>query len=257
MEVPSFEEAVELILASLWETTDRCLATIRARLRDELLPEFEVLLQNLSQAIRATTGQVRPALSSAVTQSRTNIQSQITHTSEWFGRSSAINLADYRFDHAVDIAMEMVKRCYPARPLNVERKFAIDRQLRGDSLVGIVTVLYTALDNVLERSQISDRPPTVCITTSATDTKLSLVITNDVLRDPSKLEAEQKLLADILLDAGLSKASDKVRHEGGSGILKISRAIRIDLKGKPQLSAVLTPTMFELHVSIEGGRVSK
>lgn len=257
MEVSTFEEAVELVLTQLWDTTDRCLVAIRARLHDDLLPKFERLLQNLSQSILAATGPLRPALSSAIAQSRTDIQSQIAHTSEWFARSSALTMADYQFEHAVDIAIEMVKRCYPARPLNLERKFVIDRQLRGDSLVGVVTVLYTALDNVLERSQVVDRAPTVSISMSATDTALDLVIANDVSRDPLKLHTEQELLAAIIQDAGLSKASDKVRREGGSGILKISRAIRIDLKGTPKLSAVLTATKFELHVSIEGGRVGK
>jgi hypothetical protein len=252
----TFEDVVELILSDLWESTDRALAKVRQQLHDSLLPDFEALTQNLAKDLR-TAEVLDPGLSGAIAQARTNIQAQIARTSEWFTRTTRRNLNDYQLHHAIDIAVEMLSRCYPANALAPSIKVDLDGLLRGDSLIGIVTILYTALDNILEHSRVIGRAPNVAIEAIRTaENALRLTIRNEVVRQQAEIGPEQAKLAELLKEASSGRVLDKVKHEGGTGLLKIARAVKVDLRAICDVKAKLTTTEFELILQIQGGRLA-
>jgi hypothetical protein len=249
------DEAADLMIDDLWRKTDQSLSTIRELLtgnfKSLFTQEIDACLANLSE-VKGSADVHR--LRNAFITARTRFQNEADDIGAWFTRGSKLSTAPYVLSYAIDVALEMVKRCYPQRTLQLDLRLQVDPQLSGETLTGMVNVLFFALDNIMEHCGNATSPE-ASLTCSASTSSLLLVIDSRVYKSVS-LEAENQRLSDLRSVIEKATTSDRVRREGGTGLLKIAKTIRTDFHSKLSIDfGFQSKESFRLSLKISSGKV--
>ncbi|WP_156404571.1 hypothetical protein [Curvibacter sp. PAE-UM] len=237
-DVESFDAFCDLVMDVLWQRTERNLATVRSSLTGAIRNSFSSLLDKLSDA----SGTLPPAhdrmqYQAAITRVRPLMQTELASIAAWFTRHGAGDADPYRIDTAIDIARTMFERCNPGRTLRIDVRVDGDaRTLNGRTLPGMVDIFYLLLDNVGKYGKEVAASELQCeLQCKITAKALEVVLENPVDQDLSR---EKKSQVDaILRDIESETAHERAKREGGTGLLKLAKIIRIDFGSTLQFSA--------------------
>ncbi|MFM0642879.1 hypothetical protein PQR14_00995 [Paraburkholderia bryophila] len=246
--------ALDVLFEFLWKKTDSSLSNLRSILKSEFKYEFSSVIDTCLNEI----GSVHEAPSSqrlrtALLRARTDVQSEIDDIAEWFTRNSEVDVSDYQFDFAVDVAQEMVRRCYPQHTLQLSRTSETPMTLPGSTLKGVVEIFFIALDNMLKHCGKSEGEVFAKIGRRQTKNSMDIELSSTVTDPVNVIEENQKLqhrLQLVLAD----ETTDTVRREGGSGFFKIAKIVRIDFGSTLRLwFGYNDPAEFSLKIGVTGG----
>ncbi|MFC5429483.1 hypothetical protein ACFPTO_11830 [Paraburkholderia denitrificans] len=248
-------EATDLMIQELWRKTDQSLTRIRTLLtsnfKSTFTQEIDARLASLSEVQKDADVQ---RLRNAFITARTTFQNEADDIAAWFTRGSKLSTTPYALSYAMDVALEMVKRCYPQRTLLLEQKLRVDPQLSGETLTGMVNVLFFAFDNIMEHCG-SAANPEASLMCSVSAHSLLLVIDSNIYRDVN-LNEENQRLSDLRSVIEKATTSDRVRREGGTGLLKIAKTIRTDFHSELGIEfGYQSEGVFRLSLNITGGKV--
>lgn len=253
----SLEDATVIIINTLWKRTDICLDILREKISKDLVKELTDELDQLSRALIDIGDPLDPRLSGAIAMARTEIQTEINRTAEWFKRSARPIPGDYYLNDSIEVALTMVNRCYPNRLIELERKNSSNNlKMRGESFVNLVNIFHIALDNIQEHcelTQISKIPVKIDYRTSS-DT-LYFKLTNPHSIPHEKLHSKKERINTLLNQAKASNLTEQVKSEGGSGFLKIAKTVKIDLKGEVDISANINKDHYDFSLTMREARI--
>lgn len=249
--ISNIEQLIDRCIESLWEKTDLNLANVRATLRNKVRPDFlncfEVLVSQISSVtdFHAVNG-----LLNAIARAKTDFQTKLHAVESWFNRSEVYDRQDYSPDYAVQIALNMVQKTIP----NGNHKLVVDIQMDSDGLMpgrsldGMVDVFAGLFDNAVIRSGLPTDLLRVRVNISLQSGYFSAKIANNIADDRPSLSDEEKIKK---VHDSLNKSDSRARaqREGGSGLLKVWRAITSPIYKDPNFSFAFT-SLGEFNVEI-------
>ncbi|WP_321969055.1 hypothetical protein [Paraburkholderia tropica] len=247
-------DALDVLFEFLWKKTDASLSNLRIILKSDFKSEFsnaiDTCLNEIGFVHEAPSSQ---RLRTSLLRARTDVQSEIDDIAEWFTRNSEVDVSDYQFDFAVDVAQEMVRRCYPQHTLQLSRTSEGPMTLPGSTLKGVVEIFFIALDNMLKHCGKSEGEVFAKINRTQTGDSIIIELISVVTDPVNVIEENQKLQQRLQLVLA-DETTDTVRREGGSGFFKIAKIVRIDFGSTLRLwFGYNDPAEFSLKIGVTGG----
>ncbi|WP_321794742.1 hypothetical protein [Caballeronia sp. J97] len=248
------QQALEAVFHFLWKKTDVALTNIRSVLKDEFKAEFAAVIDSCLNEIGYSQDESSlQRLRSTLLRARTDMQSEIDDIAEWFTRSSDASLSEYQFKFALDVALEMVSRCYPQHSLDLEVRSVPVKIFPGTTWKGIVEILFIAFDNMLKHCGRPDGRISAELECTVDAEKIEIRLASAVA-EPVQLTEQNVKLAERLEAVLSDKSTDTVRREGGSGFFKIAKIVRVDFASQLGLwFGYENPTHFLLKLNMTGG----
>ncbi|HEB3532468.1 TPA: hypothetical protein RZC51_004011 [Burkholderia cenocepacia] len=250
----NYGSALDVLFDFLWKKTDASLSNLRGILKSDFKSEFssaiDACLNEIASVHEAPSTQ---RLRTSLLRARTDVQSEIDDIAEWFTRNSEVDVSDYQFDFAVDVAQEMVRRCYPQHSLQLLRTSDVPMTLPGSTLKGVVEIFFIALDNMIKHCGKSKGEVLAKIERVQTENSIDIELRSAVADPVNVIEENQKLQQRLQLVLA-DKTTDTVRREGGSGFFKIAKIVRIDFGSTLRLwFGYNDPAEFSLKIGVTGG----
>lgn len=231
----SYEEFVDAIFAKLWELTDRCLDVVRSRISTDLKNEITELVGVMENSVRSVLGaNQNPELLVKITTARTEAQYAVDKIANWFTRLPPPDLEPYTLDLAISIAFEMMKNLFPNTKLQANLEGGMEMRFRGETLKGIVQVLFILLENVRKHCGLESNPIPVAIRVQTEYDFIKIAVSNRVADAPN-IEDRRNMLNKAWLRERSDQRFASVAMEKGSGLQKIERILKVDLKCEPAL----------------------
>jgi hypothetical protein len=255
--IDGFDAFCDFIIEHLWGRTEQNLANVRTRLNGEIADKYALLLEKLSESSSLLPNSMgRMKFQAAITRVRPMIQAELASIATWFTRHGKGEVNSYKIDTAIDIARTMFERCNPAKSLKVDLTLAgPGKVLNGSTLPGMVDIFYLLLDNIGKYGQNVLHNELRCsIKCTLQANKLDVHIQNSVADAPTKGAASK--LAQIIKQIETNSAQEQVKREGGTGLIKLAKIIRVDFGSSLLLSAVCSRSkVFNVNFTATGGKV--
>lgn len=254
--VDTFDAFCEMSIEALWQRTEKNLTKVRNSLNGPIRNSFASLLDELSDGSGSLPYSLgRMQFQAAITRVRPLMQTELASIAAWFTRHGAGDADPYRIDTASDIARTMFERCNPGKRLQVDFKVIGDAQtLNGRTLPGMVDIFYLLLDNVGKYGKTDSTGILQCsLECTIAATRLSVSLENRVEENLSQGRKSQ--VRSILSDIESETAHERAKREGGTGLLKLAKIIRVDFGSTLQVSAAYpNASLFRVNFSATGGR---
>lgn len=246
-----YENFIELIFDFLWEITDSCLERIRSNLTLNLKSDITRTVSSLEHEVRAVLEyESNTEILAAITRSGTNSQYAVDKIASWFRRAPTPEMEAYSMDLPISIAKEFMSNLFPYCNLNISVDVQTEFKLNGRSLKSIVQILFILLDNVKKHSGLSNTNMPVAIKVTDEKDQFTIEVVNDLSQEPA-VEVRTKHLQTVLENVGQGNRFGSVPIEGGSGLQKIERIVRVDLQCQPRLNFCVTQDgKFSAQVSL-------
>lgn len=247
----SYDEFIDSTFAYLWEQTERNLQNVRNRIDDELKPRLLSEVDTLEREIRESFGSLDcSAISTSITSARTAAQYAVDKMASWFRRAKASEIAPYTADFPIKIAIAMIQNIFPAFTFTSEITTKVDARLKGKTLTGFANILFILLENVRKHCAYYLESVAVNISFTQSESKLTLTVANPIASGVNLALARQKLQE--VWNGDIAGSYDAVPREGGSGIQKIARILRIEMGVIPDITCNITDSrQFEFCASFE------
>ena len=245
-----YEEFLEIIFQYLWSLTEKSLKKIRHHISTTLKTGFNRIFQELLKEIENITPNYSfPELTASITTLNTTIQYELDKIANWFRRTRSPEIDSYSIDLAFDIGIEMIKNIYPNNKLSINKSIHMGKALKGDTLRGLVDIIFILFDNIIKHSKIQNGATNVLITSSNNSGKLCLEIKNDV-SEQYNIKLQKYKIEKLKRFINKAKFLDKVKIEGGTGFYKIKKIIDFDLGCKHTINFYYTDD-YNFNVVIE------
>jgi hypothetical protein len=249
--------AIDAVIETLWAQTDAALTATRRLLRERFKRDVDAVLDMLERAVRPISFARFAELDSAITSTRTEFHDELEIIANWFTRGDAEVTEDYDLQLAIEIASQMVNRCYATRRLNLQPAIALGgRLVKARTLNAVVNVLFLVFDNALKHGKEKDGKVSLNLRIELRGTLLCIVATNETARTMEDT-TDSKRLDEISAEVRAGSTTERVRGEGGSGLIKLGKILRIDLNAAPRLQFAFTRTgqEFELAIVVESDAI--
>ena len=237
--ISNIEQLIDRCIESLWEKTDANLTVVRATLRDKVRTDFLNCFDILTDEIASSSNpQAVSEILNAVARAKTNFQTKFHVVQSWFNRSEVYDRQDYNPEYAVQIALNMVQKTIPNgfHELQVD----IDNQtpsatMPGRTLDAMVDVFAGLFDNATIRSGLSTDALKVKVCLILENGKFFAQVSNNIAGDRPSVSDREKInkIRDSL---NRSESRARAQREGGSGLLKIWRAISSPIYKDPEFT---------------------
>lgn len=208
-----------------WGSLDVSLQDAQRYLRGNTKRDLSSAFQRLKTSLRkAVVDRERYEDASVkIGKAAANVQGGIDKMAEWFVRRE-IQQTDvqYSIERVLDIAVESALSSHrPFNPL-IKKEVACDYQVRSGDLIVVAEIILTALGNVKAYAGIEKQPHVKISANCSRDEEVLLLrVENDVA--PSALSPEARKRVNTIREQ-IKDGSyvDKIRLEGGSGLMKIA-----------------------------------
>lgn len=246
----TYERAVDLVIAKLWEMTDAALTNVRVKITT-YKQDFGRLLDRLQQEIRTIAADSSTVgLDDAIAECRTTLQDELDKIAAWFKRTAQNSVHDFDISLPVDIAMRVVNSINPNNQIAPLKRFSGEQKLKGKTLKSFVDIVFILLDNALKHSRVAARAPDLIIEGECSSTALRLFVSNEMAPPSDRLAYEARLVQ-IKQQLGQEPSQALVSKEGGTGLHKIFKILRVDLDCEFQMDFYLTAERFVFEATIE------
>ncbi|MGN5648933.1 hypothetical protein [Bacillus sp. Brlt_9] len=224
----SLEEFIDQIINYLWARTEMNLEFIKYYISNNFLDSINSYFDKLLFDIECIKGKGGLTdLKRKIIETKTNMAHEINHVSNWFNRSEGLNVKEFEIDLAYEIGLEVAYKINTSKSIKFEVENLLSKPIHGKKLRGFVDIFVIIFDNVFKRSGISKDIP-VSLRVIKEGKHLVLECKNKI---SFKTESLEKRLINIEKNKKVISDSDfgLVSTEGGSGLLKILKILKIDL----------------------------
>ena len=223
-----------------------CLTAINGQLNER----FSAVLNRCRSALESSL----PADSvvefrNTVTSCRTQLDYGLSALAEWFHVDYAQRMPPFLVSDLVEALLDNVRRyCGPCF-LTVDRSIGLSRRLQGRMFRPLWDLFFILLDNIAKHAKMVDVAVELSIQDQGNGITLTVV---NALGGEVDVERLRRAAASMSGNPVTVDESDLLRREGGSGLLKIHKILRYDLRLESydvQLSAV-DPRKFCVAIAI-------
>lgn len=224
------KEVHELIIGSLLERTEQCLARVRAAIGGRLRGTLEIFLDSLLSSVESAAGSRNPAvanLRNVITQCKTELVRQLGKIQEWFYVENRHEQKSFRLHELVATVEQVLNRINTPCTVSLTEEGGDGGTIPGARFRSLWDLFLILFNNASRHSGI-DRVP-IKLRTNFSDGKTNIVCSN-AMRDGSDLSTLARK-AEQLNRLSLENQSDliKLREEGGSGTAKLHKIVRHEL----------------------------
>ena len=217
------------VFAILWERTEENLIKIRAYIENELKGKIHDKLSELHVNIKEVVGEGKlPELFTNITMCKTKIQHEFDKLAAWFKISGTNNYpSTILFKNLIQVCVAHINRIHSQAQITPLIK-ADNISLKGEYLNQFLDIINILLENIIKHSGLSPDKYQVEIELKKEGSNLIIVVRNAIspvtrAKDPVKtLELRKQNYIS-------GKSSNKLSSEGGTGICKICKLMKIDL----------------------------
>jgi hypothetical protein len=226
----SVDDLIDKCVEVLWEKTDENLAKVRRVLDTEIRERLGSLFEALSQRIGEYPE--LPGYSElvdAILRARTGTNARLSQVASWFKRSEVYDRYDYSADLPIAIAVNIVSSTNSRS--SHWTGLIVDAQpdlplLPGRSLDTLVDVYYALIENALTRAGLLPEQLKMTINVAVNAKRLEVTATNNLA--PTKPSSEERArVSELRQSLNKNESRRRAQLEGGSGLLKIWRAIGV------------------------------
>jgi hypothetical protein len=169
----------------------------------------------------------------AIGRAAANVQGGIDKMAEWFVRREIQQTnTQYNIERVLDIAVESALASHrPFNPL-ITKEVTCDYQVRAGDLIVVAEIILTALGNVKAYGGTGKQPHVKISANCLGDEEVLLLrVENDVATSALSAEARKRVnsIREQIKDGSYV---DKIRMEGGSGLMKIAGAASQSKNGR-------------------------
>lgn len=244
----SYNEFIEIIIKKLWEITDNNLGTIRYIIDNMLKVTFYDKFEKLKKDLKDLAVN---QLKNNIYQAQTELTNQLDSVSSWFTRNEAKLILSYTLDYPIDMAEKTVNNLNPSKKISVNK--IIDQKIwfsEGESLKSYVDIFVIIFDNITKYSKVNSYPINVDVTCKRKENELFLTFKNYNDLSLNQVELKKKLDG-ILKEIKNLNYLSKVNGEGGTGLCKIAKILKTDLKWKFDLNYNMNEEWFAVIIKID------
>lgn len=225
----SFEEFSEILFDHFWKTTNNGLNSIREKIRNDMHNHFYIIMDNLKKELLDVSKEKFTELFDAMEHTKTEFQYTLDRIATWFNRSSESQIGNYDIQLPIDIGVEIVNNINPNFKIVPKINIEMRVNLLGDTLRGMVDILYIVFENIIKHSGIKEDKLDVNIMCRNKNGVLSLEVKNKM----EKINFENRNIVKLNSIRECIKSGEFIegaRNEGGSGFFKIAKILKYDLK---------------------------
>lgn len=249
-QIEDFEEFTKLIFEGCWNDTEIILEQIRnnldALIKGEFISQLDKLEFDLKSIISSKNSN---AINRAISECRTNIQSDVDYVKRWFNRSKNDEI-DFTLIDAYNTSYTIVNNIVSPSLMLVSENVNSDVLIKGiyfPHFVDLMKILLTNIYDYYKKNDMLNNYSDVSININGAILILSFKnqISNDTDIDFLKEKIEK---IQIELD---SKSSIKIRREDNTGIIKANNILKYVFRNlSNNLSFVITQQTFEVKCEI-------
>lgn len=255
----SFDQFMDRVIEQFWEVLEDTLSVVRDYIKTKFIATIYNITDNLERDLtRELIGLNYSALQDAIAAGRTQMAVNTGTVASWFTLALDLERPDYEYDIALEVALESIRACHPRLGLTLQRSDSVGFECRGRSLESLVYILFTALDNAVEHSGMTEHAPDIHLDTSIEDGWLNLVLVNSCVPIVD-VDSSNRTLAELLQRLETSTDLHSLAtKEGGSGYAKIIRILRHELSAAYSLSfGYINDTHYEVRIGVEARQIIK
>lgn len=217
----------------LWEKTERNLLKMKQLLKGDIQKRYEDAFLALKSSIEAVNNRSKTAdLLRKIVEASNEMPNVINKVCFWFQRSTESKHTDFDLDFVFNMVLETVTSMHPDTrfiPVKMD-DFDIEGKIDGKYLKLYSDIFYNLLDNIYKKATRNGRNQVIVeyMLRQNNDSQY-IYLQNDYDCVSNKEEDEAKLeeLKRLLTSGEYLK---RVKGEGGTGIPKICKIIRVDLR---------------------------
>jgi len=223
--------------------------TISVNLKHIFLKELTLLYNNM-QTIESNAN-LTPVLTSIIS-CKTQIQTTLQQIAYWFNLSQDKNIESFDLVLAVEASLELISNLYnrtlkPSIHNNLPKNFKING-LHFNHYFDILTIIF---ENIVRHSELTNDENEISITMSSTASAINLLISNKIGPTYNHNIGQKKISTISSEIANQNFEFEKTSKEGGTGILKIVKIIKHDLKSTFfSVTPALYDEMFQISIGI-------
>ena len=220
----------EILLAELWERTDRSCKLVVKRLQADLRESLRARLDDLEQFFRSVLAADQAVLVSAkVADCRTEVDTSVDAVCTWFEPASTQPYAPFAIGTLLDAVIASVRRKNPLVTLEPNIDIQEGAPLPGRLFRPLFLAIGILLDNIVQKAP--DQARGCALSARLGEGVLTIHATNALPISTNVTEMDAALTARMAAIAS-GEAASTLRREGGSGLTKIAKLLRVDLDQK-------------------------
>lgn len=217
----------------LWEKTENNLVKMKLLLKEEIQKRYEDAFLNLKDSMEKIENKNKTAgFLRKIVEASNDMPNVINKVCFWFQRSTESKHTDFDLDFVFNMMLETVSNMHPDTdfvPVKMDG-FEVEGKIDGKYLKVYSDIFYNLLDNIYKKAMRKGRKRVIVEYVLKQKNNIQYIyLQNDYDCLANKEEDETKLNElKIILDN--EEYLKRVKGEGGTGIPKICKIIRVDLR---------------------------
>ncbi len=250
----NFPDFIQQVFAVLWQKTDQNLESIRGKILNDILNQFNSYFNELELDLSNQIGlNDSHQLIKSIKDCSTEVQTVMQKISRWFKRSE-LKVLDFQLTELINIISEYTNKSNPYKNLSLSKELLFDCKIKGEYKTHFADLLRIFLENIIIHSDEGiDEIPCKISTSFIEKNSLDIVIENEIT-DLDKLELLKNTWQGNKLD------TKKLLSEGKSGYHKAYKILTYDLKNQSidclQTSICNENNLFKVSIKINLNGIS-
>ncbi|MBU8879233.1 hypothetical protein BGM26_09585 [Bacillus sp. FJAT-29790] len=232
---------IDQIIEMLWEYTERNLNVVREYLNTDfkynLLDAINSFIIEIEEINKMTGMQLNlQEFNNKIIDLRTEIEYQIKHVSNWFTKENIVDIDNFTLELPVNIALEYIK----SSNFNISIDSTIEintnkLKVQGKYLKWFNELFYAIFDNIVKRSGFHNEFKFE-LEIKYESPFLKIECINPINLDAQEILNRREVLKDKLSEINYISTHEesnilaRASEEGGSGLYKIVKVLRYDIK---------------------------
>ncbi|WP_342750944.1 hypothetical protein OH491_07265 [Termitidicoccus mucosus] len=249
--IASETEILNLIFRALWKRIEENIKIIRSDLGrntlNTLIGEINEVEAKIKGELTASRGAMN--LSHALAKCRTDLQYELEKISAWFQLPKNNSEGEFYLSTPITIAVQLTKELNLKTTINSNSDIMDMISISNKYFTTFVDMFLLLLSNAVKHSGLQESSIDIKISGHVTRESMTINITNK-LCDSVSVKAVHEVVNERWRQALMDNTRDAVRAEGGSGLFKLHKLLKYNLKEHVPRVTFSTPSSHEFCVTI-------
>jgi hypothetical protein len=234
-----YEEFIEKLFSYCWDRTEESLSSIRDDLGGLFLAQANSAIESLITYVDSRVDEnLAVDFKDCVIRARTDFQTSIEGISNWFRRVENMDREPFEFELAIGVAIKQIQNCNVKVSTYLAQSVSVSSKVCGEYLDGVVEILFILIQNIIRHSGFGGVPAGSHIFVSQESSDITIEVIN-TLSEEIDLDARRAVVKEALERFESGVALRHASSEGGSGLSKVWRILKFDLKKKSRLQVLV------------------
>ena len=245
-----YGQFIDGILDVLWTRTHANLKQIREYISGPLKEEaYDALVNLQEQAKRLLPSAVNGEFQMTASTCLTSFQNDFQRMSDWFNVSGQTTVQHFSLKDLIKICAAVISNTHPTSHFSPDVRAPAQPIFNGNYFPAFSDIVRTLMDNTIKHSGV-DGELRVTIDATIKRDVLTLTIANNLSPDRRAIDPATRLRNKYAGQDGEGD-SDIIAREGGSGLHKIHKILRFDLRREKHRMEFGYNTNDELAVTLQ------